>query len=276
MTLATLGEVLRRAEAGRFCAAGFVVQGWEDARAYVEAAEETDLPILLQAGPGARRHTPVAVLGKMMRILAEGASVPVACHIDHAYSLDECMAGLDEGFTSVMIDGSARPLDDNIELTCRVVELARRHGASVEGQNGNVGYADGRPSHSTAPEEARTFVEATQVDALAISVGNVHLSTTAANPIDFVALAAIEAVTPAPLVLHGGSGISAPDRRRLAAQTRVRKLNIGTELRMAFGRGLRHALAERPQVFDRIEILNAAMPEVRAETVRALRSLCAE
>jgi fructose-bisphosphate aldolase class II len=212
----------------------------------------------------------------MMRVLAEGASVPVACHVDHAYSLDECKAGLDEGFGSVMIDGSAKPLPENIELTLKVVELARRYGACVEGEIGIVGYVDGRPSQATSPQEARDFEQATRIDALAVSVGNVHLSTETAHPIDFAALAAIETLTRTPLVLHGGSGVSAQDRRRLAAQTRVRKLNIGTELRMAFGRGLRSALNDRPGAFDRIEILAAAMPEVRAEASRALRSLCAE
>lgn len=177
MTIATLRQLLDAAEAGRHAVAGLVVLGWEDALAYVEAAEQTGLPVILQAGPGCRRHTPLAVLGPMFRHLAEQARVPVACHIDHATTLEECVRGIDHGFTSVMIDGSALPLDKNIALTNRVIDVARMAGVSVEGEVGFVGYADGRPSAFTAPQDAARFVAETGVDALAVSVGNVHLQT---------------------------------------------------------------------------------------------------
>ena len=108
MTVATLKDVLQLATNGNYAVAGVVVLGWEDARAYVEAAEEADLPIILQAGPGCRKHTPVNILGKMFRHLAEHASVPVVCHIDHALTVEECVAGIDHGFTSVMIDEIGR------------------------------------------------------------------------------------------------------------------------------------------------------------------------
>ena len=106
MTVATLKDVLQPALAGRYAVAGLVVLGWEDAKAYVEAAEELNLPVILQAGPGCRAHTPVPILGKMFRYLAERASVPVVCHIDHARTVEECVEGIDCGFSSVMIDGS--------------------------------------------------------------------------------------------------------------------------------------------------------------------------
>ena len=125
MTAATLKSVLQGALAGNYAVAGLVVLGWEDACAYVEAADETGIPIILQAGPGCRKHTPVSVLGKMFRHLADQARVPVVCHIDHAYTLDECAAGIDNGFTSVMIDGSKLPISDNIELTRRVVATCK-------------------------------------------------------------------------------------------------------------------------------------------------------
>lgn len=263
MTVATLSQILGGATTGNYAVAGLVVLGWEDALAFVEAADETGVPVILQAGPGCRRHTPVPVLGPMFRHLAGQARVPVACHIDHATTLEECLQGIDHGFTSVMIDGSALPLEANIALTCRVVEAARRAGVSVEGEVGIVGYAGGAPSAFTAPGDAARFAAETAVDALAVSVGNVHLQTEKSDGIDLGALRAIEAATSLPLVLHGGSGIDPGMRRRLARQHRVRKFNIGTELRQAFGAALRTSLADQPRSFDRIEILLPTIAAVR-------------
>lgn len=273
MTVATLKQLLDAAEAGRHAVAGLVVLGWEDALAFVEAAEETGLPIILQAGPGCRRHTPLPVLGPMFRHLAEQARVRIACHIDHATTLEDCVRGIDYGFTSVMIDGSALPLEENIALTCRVVEAARMAEVSVEGEVGFVSYAGGRPSAFTAPEDAARFLAETSVDALAVSVGNVHLQTEKTDGIDLDALRAIEAVADVPLVLHGGSGIPRYMRRILARQHRVRKFNIGTELRQAFGAALRISLAEKPESFDRIELLRPTIPAVRRAAVEVIANL---
>ena len=273
MTVATLVDVLQPAIAGRYGVAGLVVLGWEDAQAYVEAAEELSVPIILQAGPGARKHTPVAILGKMFRYLAEQANVPVVCHIDHALTVEECVQGIDNGFTSVMIDGSSLPISENIELTSRVVEIAHRAGVSVEGEVGVVGYLSGAASAYTSPEEALRFDQKSGADALAISIGNVHLNTAKTSGINIESLRAIEAVTHLPLVLHGGSGIPLDVRSMLARETRVKKFNIGTELRMAFGNGLRNYLKEHPLSFDRNEILGATAMASKAEAKRVLMGL---
>jgi fructose-bisphosphate aldolase, class II len=273
MTVATLTEVLAAATRENYAVAGLVVLGWEDARAYVEAADEAGIPIILQAGPGCRKHTPVPVLGKMFRILAEQARVPIVAHIDHAYTLAECVEGIEHGFTSVMIDGSKLPLAENIALTARVVEQAHKAGVSVEGEVGVVGYAGGAASAATSPEEAARLDRESGADALAISVGNVHLSTEKTSGIDLAALSAIEAVTRLPLVLHGGSGIPVAMRQQLARSTRVKKFNIGTELRMAFGAALRKGLADNPHSFDRIDILSRTIPAVRAEAYRVIKEL---
>ncbi|MGP1397676.1 MAG: class II fructose-bisphosphate aldolase [Inquilinaceae bacterium] len=273
MTAATLKEVLDPAMRGGYAVAGLVVLGWEDAVAFVQAAEEADAPVILQAGPGCRKHTPVRVLGAMFRQLADQARVPVVSHIDHAYSLDECREGIDFGFTSVMFDGSKLPIIENIRHTAEIVDLARAAGVSVEGEVGIVGYAGGARSTGTDPGEAERFVRETGVDALAISVGNIHLQQEQGADIDLASVRAIEAVTGCPLVLHGGSGIPVATRRMLARQTRVSKFNIGTELRKAFGAGLRATLASDPDLFDRIEILKAVIPRMQAEALAAITNL---
>ena len=273
MTAATLKDVLQPAIAGHYAVAGLVVLGWEDAEAFVAAAEDAQLPLILQAGPGCRKHTPVPVLGRMFRHLADHANVPVVCHIDHALHYDECAEAVDHGFTSLMIDGSALPLEDNIALTKKVVALARRHGLSVEGEVGAVGYAGRGGSTVTSPEEAQRFECETGIDALAISVGNVHLQTSHAAVIDRDLLRRIEAVTTIPLVLHGGSGILPDERRRLAQDTRVKKFNIGTELRQEFGRSLRAHLDAHPAEFDRLKILSGTIEPMRKLAAKIIRDL---
>ena len=272
MTVATLKDVLGPAIAGRYAVAGLVVLGWEDAKAYVTAAEELGLPVVLQAGPGCRSHTPIPILGKMFRYLAEQASVPVVCHIDHARTVDECRAGIEHGFTSVMIDGSMLSLDHNISLTNSVMAFAKPASVSVEGEVGYVGYNNGTVSAPTSAEDAARFEQETGVDALAISIGNVHLQTEKAAEIDFATLGAIEAVTTVPLVLHGGSGIPSTLRRKLAQDHRIKKFNIGTELRKAFGQALRASLENQPQEFDRNTLL---MPTMQASQAAA-RAVIAE
>ncbi len=273
MTVATLKDVLQTAMTGHYAVAGLVVLGWEDARAYVEAADETGIPVILQAGPGARKYTPVSILGKMFRHLAEQARVPVVCHIDHAYSLEECWEGIDHGFSSVMIDGSKLPIADNIKLTSAVVKRAQAAGVSVEGEVGVVGYVNGGASAMTSPDEARQFDLDSGADALAISIGNVHLNTEKTSGINFDVLRAIEAVTRLPLVLHGGSGIPVPVRQKLAHKTRVSKFNIGTELRMAFGAALRKSLLDHPDSFDRMELLGNTIPMIKAEAQHVIKNL---
>ncbi len=255
--------------------AGLVVLGWEDARAYVDAAEESGLPIILQAGPGARASMPIAIWGKMFRTLAEQATVPIVCHVDHATTMDECRAGIGEGFSSVMIDGSRLSLAANIVLTNKVIALARKAGVSVEGEIGFVGYNQGEVSAMTLAKEAAQFDRETGVDALAISVGNLHLSTEKAAIIDFERLRAIETVTRAPLVLHGGSGIPISIRQKLARETRVKKFNIGTELRQAFGSALRQSLRDQPDEFDRIKLLKPTIAALKQAAKQNIVSIAA-
>lgn len=269
MTLATLAEVLQPALKGNYAVAGLVTLGWEDMRAYVAAAEAEGCPVILQAGPSCRAHTPLPVLGKMFRHLAENASVPVVAHLDHGYTFDECREALDSGFTSLMFDGSRKPLLQNIDETAAIAEMAHAAGISCEGEIGFVGYARGESSAGTDPQEAARFARETGVDAMAISVGNVHLQQDKEGGLDEARIRAIEAVTTVPLVIHGGSGVPVAQRRALARGTRICKFNIGTELRMAFGAALRAAVNSDPSRFDRVTILK----ETHDPLVRATRNV---
>jgi len=269
MTLATLKDVLTPAKRDGYAVAGLVVLGWEDARAYVAAANAEDVPVILQAGPGCRAHTPLPVLAAMFRHLAETATVPVVAHLDHARSVEECEEAIRCGFSSVMFDGSQLAIDKNIEETAKVTRLAHRSGVSVEGEIGFVGYDGGASSHGTDPEEARLFADGTGIDAMAISIGNVHLRRARSAKLDFGLLRRIENLTDVPLVLHGGSGIPHAQRRMLALDSKVCKFNVGTELRQVFGASLRAELANNIGEFDRIRLLAAIEPSL-CEAARAI------
>ena len=273
MTLATLSEVLEPARSDGHAVGGLVVLGWEDARAYVSAAEAEQAPVILQAGPGCRAHTPLPILASMFRTLGESADVPVVAHLDHGHTYDECREAVECGFTSVMFDGSRTDLQQNIDDTSKVVELAHSAGISCEGEIGFVGYDQGEASATSDPGEAQAFVQATKVDALAVSVGNVHLQTTKSAKIDLDVLSAIEAVTDIPLVIHGGSGVPSESREHMARDTAVCKFNIGTELSMAFGSSLREAIARDPKRFNRIQILKETEEGVSAAARKVIRSL---
>jgi fructose-bisphosphate aldolase class II len=256
-----------------YAVAGMVVLGWEDACAFVQAAEAERAPVILQAGPACRAHTPLPVLAAMFRTLAARSSVPVVAHLDHGHSADECQEAIDLGFTSVMFDGSRLPLSENIARTAAIVKRAAAAGVSVEGEIGFVGYAEGDRSRGTDPEEARQFAEETGVTAMAISIGNVHLQRDSESEVDVACLRAIEAVTSVPLVIHGGSGIAAATRRELSTTSNICKFNVGTEIRVAFGNALRKVLAENPEEFDRIALLGKVIPDLREATRGVLRSL---
>ena len=273
MTRATLSDILLPARKGGYAIAGLVVLGWEDARTYVEAAEAENLPLILQAGPGFRRHMPLPVIAAMFNHLAETATVSVATHLDHSTSFEECREALSQGFTSVMYDGSRFPLDQNIEETAKIAEMAKSFSASCEGEVGFVGYAEGEPGSVTDPFEAGRFARETGIDAMAVSVGNVHLQTVEMAKIDLAAIRAIEEQTDIPLVLHGGSGIPSAMRHELAATTNVCKFNIGTELRQVFGSSLRQTLSGDLSIFDRITIMEKIADPVRSKAQEILREL---
>jgi len=270
--LVNLATILAPAVTGGYGVAAFNVFGWEDARAVVDAAEETTAPVILAASLDFTRFMPVELIAAMFRALGQSAQVPVCAHLDHAYEVDAVLRAVDAGFTSVMYDGSPLPLDDNIANTRRVAAHAHAAGCSVEGEIGSVPYAEGRDhikSELTDVASAARLASESGVDALAVSIGNIHRLKRPGAKIDFERLAAIATVVRLPLVIHGTSGIFEADLARLT-QTRVAKFNVGTTLRQSFGKGLRTTLTRHPERFDRLEIMQDVMPVMTREAVRMI------
>lgn len=273
--LVNLAKILAPAVDGGYAVACFNVFGWEDARAVVDAAGELDAPVILAVNLDFRRFMPLEVICPMLRNLAQSAVVPVCVHLDHTDQVPDVLRAVDLGFSSVMYDGSQLPLEDNIDGTRRVVDYAHARGCSVEAEIGSVPYAEGRAhikSELTEVADATRLSVECAVDALAVSVGNVHRLRAPGSVIDFERLAQIEASVSVPLVIHGTSGIHDADLVRLS-RTRVCKFNIGTVLRQAFGRGLRETLASHPERFDRLEIMREVAPVISREAMRMIRLL---
>lgn len=273
--LTNLARILSPAVDRPYSVACFNVFGWEDARAVVDAAVQLEAPVILAATLDFRNFMPVDVIAVMLRSLAERAPVPVCVHLDHTYDVDEVLRAVDLGFTSVMFDGSQLPLEDNIAATRRVARYAHAAACSVEAEIGSVPYAEGRAHIKAELSEVGDAVRLaaeTDLDAMAVSVGNIHRLSAPGALIDFARLEQICASVTVPLVIHGTSGIRDADIKRLT-RTRVAKFNIGTVLRQAFGRGLRDTLGSHPGRFDRLEIMREVMPTVGREAMRMIRLL---
>ncbi len=244
----TLGEALPVAEAAGYALGSFSPRYPAMLRPTLGAAEAARSPIIVQIGGVEFRHygvSPAAFAEEFFRQLAAlGITVPVVLHLDYTKDLATIEAAIAAGFTSVMIDASELPLAENIAQTRAVVALARRHGVSVEAELGRISSTDTIESDGsgddaelyTDPEEARRFVAETGVDALAVSVGTAHGVYLVKEPtIDFARIAAIRALTPVHLVLHGGSGVPAAMVAQAIALPGggVSKVNIATDLEQA-------------------------------------------
>ena len=270
--LATLNELLPAAADGHYALPCFNVFGSEEVVAILAAAEEAQRGVILACNKDMADHMGVVGFAGMVRGLADAATVPVCVHLDHCYEEARIHAALRAGFSSVMFDGSQLPLADNIARTAAIVRLARGLGASVEGEVGSVPYTEGRDhikSELTDPLEALAFAEQSGVDAMAISVGNVHRLTEAISAIDFGLVQRIAACTRLPLVIHGTSGIREADIQRLKTM-RVAKFNIGTTMRMTFNQSLRQSLADTPERFDRLQLMQPVVSALQVEARRMI------
>lgn len=264
--------LLKQAEEGQYAVGAFNCNNMEIVQAIVAAAEAERAPVILQASQGAIKYAGLDFIVAMARQAAEKASVPVALHLDHGTSFAQVMQCIRAGFSSVMIDGSKLPLEENIALTRQVLAVARAVGVSVEAELGKIGGTEDDISVAdweamlTDPEEARYFVEQTGVDSLAIAIGTAHGRYKGEPRLDFDRLARVRSLVRVPIVLHGSSGV--PDEAiRRAISLGVRKVNIDTNIREAFVAAARRVIDAHPDEIDPRKILGPAR-EAATEIIR--------
>lgn len=248
MALVTMREVLSAAEEKKIAVPAFNVDTLEIGQALLETIEEEHCPAIIAVGQAAIRDGKLEALGRIVRLLAERMSAPVVLHLDHGQSVEQVVQALCAGFTSVMIDGSRLSLADNIAVTKQVVQIAKAAGASVEAELGAILGAEDSIAHDDSKpflvrvQDVVDFTAAVQVDALAVGIGNAHGLYKGRPNLDFQRLREVKAATDVPLVLHGGSGIPG-DMIQTAIEIGIRKINVATEIRMAYVEGLRRGSA---------------------------------
>jgi len=288
-------DLFEKAMRGRYAIPAFNFNNMEQLQAIVAASVETKSPVILQVSKGARQYANQTLLQYMAKGAVEvareiGYAIPIALHLDHGDSFDLAKSCIETGFSSVMIDGSHLPYEENIGLTTRVVELSRRYNVTVEGELGVLaGVEDevsSQQSHYTKPEEVEDFVKRTGVDSLAISIGTSHGAFKfkvkpgeTPPPLRFDILEEVERRIPGfPIVLHGASSIPhnivdeinkyggklddtagiSEDQLRRAAKSAVCKINIDSDGRLAMTATIRKVFYEKPDEFDPRKYLGPA------------------
>ena len=249
MPLVTNKEVLDAANDGGYAVGAFNINNMEIAQSIVTTASEMNAPVILAASQGAISYAGIEYLEAIVKVAASKTDTPVTLHLDHGTDFNVILQCIQHGFTSVMIDGSHLPFEENIALTKRVVEVAHPCGVSVEAELGRlVGVEDNisveeKDAVFTHPDEAVQFVEETNVDSLAVAIGSAHGIYKGEPNLDFERLEKIDNKVDIPLVLHGASGI--PEESIIkAVKLGINKINIDTELRLAFRDAVRKVVTE--------------------------------
>lgn len=229
--LVNMRDLLEDAEKGNYAVGSFSVANMEMVLGVLKAAEELNAPVILQIAEVRLKQSPLEIIGPLMVAAAGNASTPVAVHFDHGKTIEKITEALDIGFTSVMFDGSHLPLEENIEMTKKVISTAEEYDAAVEAEIGCVGGSeDGSEDiaiNCTKPDDAVRFEKETGVDALAIAIGNAHGNYKSTPKLRFDILKQVDDMTDTPLVLHGGTGISPEDFVK-CSKTGIKKINIAT------------------------------------------------
>ncbi len=302
MALITSEEMFRKALKADYAIGAFNVNNMEIIQGIVEAAGEENAPLILQVSAGARKYAKGPYLRHLVEAAIEDTGVDVCLHLDHGEDFEICKQCVDDGFTSVMIDGSKHPFEENIALTKEVVEYAHAHGVVVEAELGKLAgiedniNVDARSATFTDPDEAAEFVERTGVDSLAIAIGTSHGAYKfKGDPyLDFERLKAIHKLIPdTPLVLHGASTVlkefvdrcneyggkipgaqGVPEEMiREAVKHGVCKVNIDTDLRLAMTAEIRRVFIEQPDVFDPRKYLGPGREAIKRMVQHKIRDV---
>ncbi|MEG1448241.1 MAG: class II fructose-1,6-bisphosphate aldolase, partial [Oscillospiraceae bacterium] len=274
--LVTNDYILQAAHKGGYAVGAFNVNNMEIVQSIIEAAEELKSPVILAASEGAIKYAGGKYLAALVRLAAEEASVPVSLHLDHGTSFDKIIGCIRNGWTSVMIDGSHFPLEENIAVTKEIVNIAHAVGVSVEAELGRLsGIEDNisveeKDSIYTNPQEAVTFVKETGVDSLAIAIGTAHGKYKGVPKLDFDRLVEIKKLLDMPIVLHGASGIPEEDIKK-AVKLGVNKINIDTDVRQAFTDGVHKAFELKATEYDPRKICGPAKENMKNCAIAKMR-----
>jgi fructose-bisphosphate aldolase, class II len=277
MPLVSMTEMLKKANAEKYAVGQFNLNNLEFTQAILQAAEAEKSPVILGVSEGAARYMGgFTTVVKMVEGLMHDykITVPVAIHLDHGSSFEKCKEAIDAGFTSVMIDASHDPFEQNVETTTKVVEYAHAHGVSVEAELGTVG---GQEDDVVAegviyanPQECEELVKRTGIDCLAPALGSVHGPYKGEPKLGFAEMEEIQKITGVPLVLHGGTGIPTKDIQK-SISLGTAKINVNTENQIASAKVVRQVLAEKPNEYDPRKYLGPARDAIKETVIGKMR-----
>lgn len=275
MALVSMKEMLIQAKENKYAVGQFNINNLEFTQAILQAAQEEQSPVILGVSEGAARYMGgFKLIVSMVKELMDEykITVPVAIHLDHGSSLEKCVQAIHAGFTSVMIDGSHLPLEENIDLTKRVVQIAHAVGVSVEAELGRIGgqeddlVVDVESEYYAIPSECDQLVRETGVDCFAPALGSVHGPYKGEPNLGFDRMKEIMELTGVPLVLHGGTGIPLKDIQK-AISLGSAKINVNTESQISSTKAVREVLAAKPDLYDPRKFLAPARDAIK-ETVK--------
>ncbi len=266
--LVTGKAILDKAHKEGYAVGAFNINNLEIVKAVVAAAEEAKSPLILQTSEGAIKYAGLEYLYALVKVAAEKASIPIALHLDHGTSYATIMKCIAGGWTSIMYDGSHHPLEENIAETREIVKVAHAVGISVEAELGRLSGVEDNISVEekdaiyTNPNEAVKFVTESGVDYLAIAIGTAHGKYKGEPKLDFDRLAKIKSLLDMPIVLHGASGVP-EDSIKKAISLGVNKINIDTDVRVAFTEGVKSVIIGKPEEYDPRKVCTPAMEEMK-------------
>jgi len=277
MPLVSMTEMLKKAKAEKYAVGQFNLNNLEFTQAILQAAQEEKSPVILGVSEGAGRYMGgYKVVAAMVKALMEEykITVPVALHLDHGSSFESCAKAIHAGFTSVMIDASHKPFEENVALTSKVVELAHLHGVSVEAELGIVGGQEddvvGQGIIYANPDECEALAKRTGIDCLAPALGSVHGPYKGEPKLGFKEMEEISRRTGLPLVLHGGTGIPTKDIQKAISLGTV-KINVNTENQIASAKKVREVLAANPELYDPRKYLGPAREAIKETVIGKMR-----